>query len=101
MKKTYYGTIFRGEIKNCLVFIDVFSKCRYTEAIMRSDILETLEYDRTVTQWDIVEGGEEAEAIEREEGIKDEYREYLVLHFTDGSTKTFPNSRVSMDIASA
>lgn len=97
MMNTYFGTLFR-EVKNSTVFVDVFDRCRYKSSIKRENIMESLEFDRTVTCWDIIEGGEEADEIERRENISDEYREYLVLHFTDNTTRTFPNSHVSMDM---
>ena len=97
MMNTYFGTQFR-EVKNSIVFVDVFDRCRYNSNIRRENILETLEFDGTVTHWDIIEGGREADEIERRENISDEYREYLVLHFTDNTTRSFPNSHVSMDM---
>ena len=97
MINTYFGTTFR-EVKNSIVLVDVFDRCRYNSNIRRENVLETLEFDGTVTHWDIIEGGEEADEIERRENISDEYREYLVLHFTDSTTRTFPNSHVSMDM---
>ena len=97
MISTYFGTTFR-EVKNSIVLVDLFDRCRYNSSIKRENILESFEFDRTVTSWDIIEGGEEADEIEKRENISDEYREYLVLHFTDSTTRTFPNSHVSMDM---
>lgn len=49
-----------------------------------------------IQSWDIVEGGEEAEKIERLSGQCDRHHNYLVLHLLDGSEATFNNSDVAM-----
>lgn len=51
-----------------------------------------------IQSWDIVEGGEEAEEIERLSGQCDINHNYLVLHLLDGSEATFNNSEVAMFI---
>ena len=51
-----------------------------------------------VKSWTLVEGGEEAKAVEQVTNIKDEYDEYLILRFEDGKTEIYPNTRVTMFI---
>ena len=78
------------------VRLDVYSQCKYTAPAEALDnpkvaILDGLE------SWDIVDG-EDAEEIEKhtDGSCIDDFHEYLVLHFTDGSSSTYRNSYVDM-----
>lgn len=63
-----------------------------------SDVEDRFSF-KGLTSWDIIEGGEEAEEIETYGSCEiDKNHEYLVLHFQDGSTKTYKNSYVDMFI---
>lgn len=95
MKRTYGGVWNKADLRKATVKVEIFDKTKY----------EAEEVDREVeytglTSWDIIEGGDEAAEIESmtdESGI-DEYHEYLVLHFEDGTESTFRNSHVAMFI---
>ena len=93
MKRTYTGTLFQPELTKAKVLLIVYEYSKYDE-------VDGGEYETEytgVTSWDIIEGGEEAEEIEkRRPRDTDEYHEYLVLHFANGSKKTFKNSYVNM-----
>lgn len=51
-----------------------------------------------VKSWTIVEGGAEAEAIEKILGYEDKYHTYLVLNYADGHTEIYQNTKVAMFI---
>ena len=97
MKTTYTRTLMirEDEMPLATFRLEIYDKVKY----------ETLEVSKTVTYtgvkaWTIVCGGDEAKAIESltdESGI-DENHDYLILHFTDGSTSTFRNSHVDLFI---
>ena len=96
-KRTYTGTTFTPDISEATVRIFCYDVSKY-EAVHGIEYRET-KYTG-VTAWDIIEGGAEAEEIERDtdESSIDENHEYLVLHFEDGTTSTFRNSHVDMFI---
>lgn len=73
------------------VEIYTHDSCKYVKGAR--EISKTTYTD--VTCWDIIEGGAEAEEIEKN-GLVDDYHEYLVLHFLNGNTATFRNSYVDM-----
>ena len=96
MKTTYTGTIFHQNLAEATVRLFVYEGCKYT-----GNAGEEIEVKYTgVTAWDLIEGGEEAEAIEAmtDANSVDEFHEYLVLHFEDGTESTFRNSHVDMFI---
>ena len=96
MIRTFTQTWMRSneELQKATVKVAVYDENKYT-----GDIQKEIEVTYTgLTAWDIIEGGEEAEAIEAEtdaSGVDDNH-EYLVLHFNDGTTATFRNSYVDM-----
>lgn len=86
------------DITEAVFKLEISEGCKYT-AECDEDLgkIKVVEY-RGVTSYDLIEGGVEADEIENEtdaDGI-DEFHEYLVLHFTDGTTSTFRNSHVDM-----
>lgn len=93
MKRTFTRTMMMSneEIRIATFKIDLFEGLKYED----NEPMARAEY-KGVTAWDIIEGGAEAEEIERHSDIIDEYHEYLVLHFEDGKTGTFRNSHVDM-----
>lgn len=93
MMRTYNATTFMDNerLQQATIRIFVYKEDKYTEKI--TDETE-IKYTG-LTAWDIIEGGEEAEAIEAD-GLVDEHHEYLVLHFNDGTTATYRNSHVDM-----
>ena len=95
MKKTYTGTLTHPDLAQATIHMIVFTGCKYHG---ENDTAGECDYTG-VTSWDIIEGGTEAEEIEKDFGeAADEYHEYLVLHFNDGSEATFRNSHVAMFI---
>ena len=51
-----------------------------------------------VMSWSIIEGGEEADAIERLTKLLDDAHEYLIINYIDGKSEIFRNSYVTMFI---
>ena len=98
MINTYTGTLFIRDLPKATVEIIGHGVCKYnTNGTLENKWKK--EYTG-VKAWDIIEGGKEAEAIEAETDANsvDEYHEYLVLHFEDGTQATFRNSHVTMFI---
>ena len=97
MIRTYERTLFMDneELQKAKARVIVYlgSKYETPEAVAEKEYTG-------LTRWDIIEGGEEAEAIEAEtdESGVDEHHEYLRLHFNDGTTATFRNSHVDFFI---
>ena len=99
MKNTYTRTLFVNDLSEVKVIIYITEGCKYTAKSI-DDLGEerVVEYNGGLKSWDVVEGGPEAEEIEAyaDDSCIDEFHEYLVLHFTDGSMATFRNSHVDM-----
>ena len=97
MIKTFTRTMFIEDLRNAKITIYVTDGIKYN--LTETSNETKLEYNG-ITSWDIVEGGTEAEEIERELNAAsvDEYHEYLVLHFEDGTQATFRNSHADMFI---
>ena len=97
MKKTYTRTMMVQDLAKATIKLFIFEGCKYTA----KDLGKETEVEYTgVTSWDVIEGGIEAEEIESmtDANSIDEFHEYLVLHFEDGSESTFRNSHVDMFI---
>lgn len=97
MKQSYDRTLFisNEELRKAKIIITIFDNTKYEV----NEGFSTVEYTGLIS-WDIIEGGEEAAAIECDinELGEDERHEYLVLHFENGSTATFRNSHTIMHI---
>ena len=97
MKRTFGRTLLMDNerLQTANVIIEIFHNTKYEDA----EPTQTAGY-KGLIGWDIIEGGKEAEEIEAEYDANsiDEYHEYLVLHFNDGTTATFRNSHVDMII---
>lgn len=108
MIRTYTGTwmISNERLQKATVKITVFEQAKYFINGNRVTWNEECGEDGKevtytgLTAWDIIEGGQEAEAIEAETdgSCIDENHEYLVLHFNNGEQATFRNSHVDMMI---
>ena len=76
--------------------IEIFDACKYTAS---AEIIENPTVIRCegITSWEII-SGEDAEEILRDTDYTcvDDYNEYLVLYFENGSQATFRNSYVEM-----
>ena len=96
MIRTYHGTLFVRDLRNATIEVTVYDKPKYE---VQDEAGTRINY-KGVTSWDIIEGGAEAAEIEAEtDGFCiDEYHEYLVLHFEDGTQATFRNSHAVMFI---
>lgn len=97
MKRTYTRTLFHPDLKEATIELYITDRVKWeTDPEGNMPDEQKVEYTGVVA-WDIIEGGPEAEEIEQD-GLIDEYHEYLVLHFEDGNTATFRNSHVDMFI---
>lgn len=96
MKTTYKRTMMIEDLTKAIVELHIYDNCKYTTK--RAELGETMVSYTGVKSYSIIEGRKEAEAIESitdASGV-DEYHEYLVLHFENGTTATFRNSHVDM-----
>lgn len=96
MKRTYNSTLFLSpeELQKATVKLFITDGVKWE--------VKGLDEETEVTytglkQWSIVDGDDAAQ-IEAEADCVDEYHEYLVLEFVDGTTATFRNSHVDMFI---
>lgn len=98
MIRTYTETFTKSneKLQKAHITVFVYDADKYTGNITEERMVQYT----GLSSWDIVEGGKEAEEIEAhtDGSCIDEHHEYLVLHFTDGSTGTFRNSHVDMHI---
>lgn len=99
MKKTYTGTLFHPVLKDATIVIKESKKVKWESS--EEDFVEKRYTD--IAAWDIIEGGVEAEALDKDmidAGFgADENHEYLVLHFDTVDSKEtvlFKNSHVDM-----
>lgn len=100
MIRTYERTMMIEDLTKATIKIYLYEGCKYTAKSIE-DLGEEKEVTYTgVTSWDIIKGDSEAKKIESmtDESSVDEFHEYLVLHFEDGSEATFRNSHVEMFI---
>jgi uncharacterized protein Veg len=90
MKETFTRTLMMDneKLQKAKVSVDMYDTIKYTRDANSKET--TVEYTG-LTAWDIINGGKEAEEIEKD-GLIDPYHSYFVLHFNDGSTATFRNS---------
>lgn len=95
MKRTYTCTTFHPDLRTAKFELKLYKESKYSDL----EPMDRIQYTG-VTAWDIIAGGEEAEEIEAQYGLEgiDARHSYLVLHFEDGSTATFKNTRVEMFI---
>lgn len=73
--------------------IHIYNVCKYIADTQELLDAKDVEYDG-IESWEII-SGEDAKEIE-EQGLVDDYHEYLVLNFENGDTATFRNSYVDM-----
>lgn len=91
MKRTYHGTLFCPDLKEARVDLYLTDKVKFDRTCT-----ETKHTVEGLKAWTVVEGGEEAEAIERFMEA-DENHEYLILHFKDHN-ETYRNSHAILFI---
>lgn len=96
MIKTYDRTMFisNEELQKCTVRLYVTKYVKYNRDNEEEEITFT-----GLVSWSII-GDSDAADLEREFNLsdeeKDEYQEYLVLEFNDGTKKVFRNSHTDM-----
>ena len=96
MKTTYTRTLMKKDLSKVTVTLEIHEGCKYT-ANKIEDLGESTEVEYNgIKSWSIIEGGDEAKAIEMVYGIEDEFHEYLIIELLDGKMATFRNSHVDM-----
>lgn len=96
MIRTYTRTLMIKNLEDVKVRLFVHSGCKYTAKTLEDLGEETEVTYNGIKAWSIVEGGQEAEDIEADSDMVDEFHEYLVLHLLNGETATYRNSHVDM-----
>lgn len=100
MKRTFNKTFFSDDLRDSIFKLKLYNDCKLdrTGEYKDKDLDETVIRYTGVTSWDIIEGGAEAEEIEKQIDASqvDDYHEYLVLHFDNGETATFRNTYCDM-----
>lgn len=96
-KKTKHQTRMKEKTKMKNIFtsakslkVETYDECKYTA----KEEGRTIIYHHVVA-FEVVTEQKEVEEIEAS-GMVDEYHEYLVLYFEDGTIATFRNSHVDM-----
>ena len=100
MKTTYNRTMMIEDLTKAVVELHIYENCKYTTKRAELAKEEIMVSYTGVKSYSIIEGGKEAEEIESiiDASSVDEYHEYLVLHFENGTASTFKNSHVDMFI---
>lgn len=98
MKQSFNATYFNHDFRNCIFTLYITENVKYITTDVCDEV--RVQYDN-VESYDLIAGGEEAAEIEAHTDASgvDEYHEYLVLHFTDGTEGTFRNSHVDMFVS--
>lgn len=83
--------------KKAKVKILFYKNCKY---LVKNtlELGKPQEMNYNVIGWSLVQGGIEAEEIEKDTDnvFLDEYHEYLILNLENGKTATFKNSHITM-----
>ena len=87
MKTTYHGTFLHRDLREAKVDLYLTDKPKYDKHAH-----ETKLSLNGVVAWTVVEGGEEADEIERTLDLVDDNHEYLVIDYEDGHSETYRNS---------
>lgn len=95
MKKTFNRTMFIDNLPEAQVKVVIYDRDKYDR---QSEAKERL-YFTGLTSWDSISGGEEAKMIESDTDMIDNFHEYLILHFKDGTERLFCNSYVDLFIS--
>ena len=95
MKKTFNRTMFIDNLPEAQVKVIIYDRYKYDR---QSKAKERL-YFTGLTSWDSISGGDEAKKIEADTDMIDDYHEYLILHFQDGTKRLFCNSYVDLFIS--
>lgn len=98
MKHTYNRTLFHDDLTEAKIDLYFSEEDRYTRGSRIYGLNDDEEQKITVTgvkSWTVVEGGEEAEALENITEV-DENHEYLILNYADGHAEVYRNSHVTM-----
>lgn len=95
MKKTFNRTMFIDNLPEAQEKVIIYDRYKYDR---QSKAKERL-YFTGLTSWDSISGGDEAKKIEADTDMIDDYHEYLILHFKDGTKRLFCNSYVDLFIS--
>lgn len=97
MKETYVGMMGVNNLVNAKVTINLYENCKYFAKSL-ADLGEIRKIEYTgLTSWSVITDDKAKEVEDETDGsCIDEFHEYLVLQFADGSEATFRNSHVDM-----
>lgn len=93
--RTYNSTTFHHDLTKATIKLYIHEGSKYD--VLNDDNTKKVEVTG-VKSWTIVEGGEEALAIENLLGIEDKYHAYLILTYADNHTEIYENTKVEMFI---
>lgn len=97
-KRTYTHTLFHDDLREATVTLYFSDGVKHSKVYgLNEDEEENKVEFKGLKSWTIVEGGEEAKAIESIIDETDENHEYLVLTF-DNRNEFYRNSHVAMFI---
>ena len=96
MINSYNRTLFKPDLTKATFELYLTDEVKYDVDDLETEATKVTY--KGVKSWDLIEGGPEAEEIEKYSDMMDEEHAYLVLHLSNGETATFRNTHVTMFI---